>query len=179
MGAIWAMSRTTSPGMCPVHLESASRFTGLMTWSVDRSILRREGRLQGAGRPGRPGGSLLSHSGAVGRPEGPGPINCETADRSRAWSRPLCRGAWGGYSTRGEGARPRQRALLGLTSASLMPLTFYQDLLFMRLRRTVCSWERIAQRSRGGRVPVAATPSPPSAPSWLFRAHPPDPFSEP
>lgn len=45
MGAIWAISLTTSPGMWPVHLESASKFTGLMTWSVDRSILGREDSL--------------------------------------------------------------------------------------------------------------------------------------
>lgn len=42
MGAIWAISLTTSLGMWPVHLERASKFTGLMTWSVDRSILWRK-----------------------------------------------------------------------------------------------------------------------------------------
>ena len=63
MGAIWAMSLNTSPGMWPVHLERASRFTGLMTWSVDRSILGREGELDGvwadpgsAGAAGNVGG---------------------------------------------------------------------------------------------------------------------------
>ena len=53
-----------SPGMWPVHLERASRFTGLMTWSVDRSILGREGELDGvwadpggAGAAGKVGGT--------------------------------------------------------------------------------------------------------------------------
>jgi hypothetical protein len=44
------MSLTTSPGMWPVHLERASRFTGLMTWSVDRSILVTQNSLLRAGR---------------------------------------------------------------------------------------------------------------------------------
>jgi hypothetical protein len=47
--------------MWPVHLERASKFTGLMTWSVDRSILRREDKSCQVG-----GHSLLKGYGAGG-----------------------------------------------------------------------------------------------------------------
>lgn len=87
MGAIWAMSLTTSPGMWPVHLDSASKFTGLMTWSVDRSILGRKERLDGAQADAH-SSSLLSHSGAAGKAGGTWPwaswalLNCETVGKS-------------------------------------------------------------------------------------------------
>lgn len=88
MGAIWAMSLNTSPGMWPVHLERASRFTGLMTWSVDRSILGREGELDGvwadpggAGAAGKVGGDpvLGTHS---------TPLNSEKVGESSGLSIP-------------------------------------------------------------------------------------------
>lgn len=82
MGAIWAISLTTSPGMWPVHLESASKFTGLITWSVDRSILGREDSLVRLGD--------IPCSVVMGQQEGwavltPGqlcPISCESAARA-------------------------------------------------------------------------------------------------
>ena len=45
MGAMRCMSLTTSPGMFPTHLDSASMFTGLITWSVDFSVLKHVTRL--------------------------------------------------------------------------------------------------------------------------------------
>lgn len=67
MGAIWAISLTTSLGMWPVHLERASKFTGLMTWSVDRSILWRKESCQVRRC------SLLAGFGAGGQLGIPGP----------------------------------------------------------------------------------------------------------
>lgn len=40
MGAMTAMSLTTSAGIFPTHLDKASTLTGLMTWSVDLSTLK-------------------------------------------------------------------------------------------------------------------------------------------